>query len=168
MLQLHFGRRARALVSALRDAAVSVDVVAVIFFVEKFIEFFHLHKLLQKRDFRRFLRGSVGHHKAATHRGPVEVGGAAELFALLNGEIGVATHNGAHLDSSVLPLSVGGFTLHQGRESLAADAVGLFVNDVVVVPVFFKVHCRTRSGGPAADDANSYVFVFHIELLIIQ
>ena len=93
------------------------------------------------------------------------MGGAAELLALSHGKIGFTPHDRAHLNGSVLPLTLGIFHLHHGREGLAAHPAAFFINDIVFVAGFFQIHSRAGTGGAGANDTDPCVFIHDLSLL---
>ena len=164
MGELELGRGTGALVAALGHAAVAVHVVALVLGGQKLGELTHLHDLFEQLELALLERRAIGVAEGAAHGGAVGVSGAAELLALMHGEIGVAAHDRAHLDGTVLPLALLVLHLHVRREGLASHVIGLLVDHVVEVARLLEIHGRRGSGRSAAHDADALipVLVRHI------
>ena len=63
---------------------------------------------------------------------------AAELFGFVDGIVGFRAHDGAHFDRALF-FAIGTH-FDFGRIAFAADPVILFIDNVVLVPFFLKVH----------------------------
>ena len=162
--ELELGRGAGALVAALGHAAVAVDVVALVLGGQQAGELPHFHDLLEQLELALLEWRAVGVAEGAAHGGAVGMRGAAELLALMHGEIGVAAHDRTHLDGAILPLTLLVLDLHVGREGLTAHMVGLLVDHVVEIARLLEVHGRRDAGRAAADYADALipVLVRHI------
>ena len=153
-----------AVVAALGDAAVAVEVIALVLGLQQLTELpdlsFHSE---QARDLEDVLLGLEGLDDVALGVFVVAVelravvGDAAELLHVVHGVVGGHAHDGAHLIAAAL---VG------RRPALAAHAVKTLEDGVVEVTLLFQVHARGQARRAAADDADARIFV-HKSLQIV-
>ena len=85
----------------------------------------------------------------------------AEFLTLMNCKVSVAAHYRAHLYGAVLPFALGIFNLHFRGKCLTSDSIGFFIDYIVIIPVFFKVHCHACAGRASADYTDALILVFH-------
>ena len=150
-------RDGKALVAALGDAAVSVDVVALVLGLQQLAEELDLLLHLQQaRDLQDVLLGLEGLDDlalavlvVAVELGAV-VRDAAELLHVVHGIVGGNAHDGAHLVALAVVL---------GRPAFAADSRGSLENRVVGIPLLLEIHAGGEARGAAADDGDANVLV---------
>ena len=151
-------RHGITVVAALGDAAVTVEVIALVLGLQQFAEGFELLLHLEQPGVLDDVSDSAGErldHLAGTVLVvAVElravVGDAAELFHIVHCIVGRNTHDGAHLIAASVVMR---------RPALAADAVETLIDGVVLITLLFQVHTRAQAGRTAADDGDANVFV---------
>ena len=156
------GSHGKAVVTALGNAAVTVDVIALILGLQQFAELGQLLLHLQQPGVADDVaQGSgkglndlaVGVLVVAVELGAV-VGDAAELLHIVHGVVRGHAHDGAHLIA--LAVVVGG-------PALAAHSVRLLKDGVVGIALLLQIHARSQARRAAADDADTHILV-HVSL----
>ena len=146
-----------ALVAALGNAPVTVDVIALVLGFQDLAQLLDLLLHLQQAgNLQQVLLGLEGLDDLAlgvlvvpVQLGTV-VGDAAELFHIMDSIVGGHAHDGAHLIPAAIVV---------GRPALAAHPVKPLQDGVVGIALLLQVHACGKTGGAAADDADASVLI---------
>ena len=147
-----------AVVAALGDAAVAVDVIALVLGLQQLAELLELALHLEHPgvadDVAERTGKGLDHVALAVLVVAVELGtvvrDAAELLDVLNGVVGRNAHDGAHLVTAAVVVRA---------PALAADAVVALEDHVVLIALLLEIHAGGEARGAAADDGDANVLV---------
>ena len=147
-----------AVVTTLGNAAVAVDVIALVLGLQQLAELLQLALHLEHPgildDVAERAGKGLDHVALSVLVVTVElgavVGDAAELFHVMNSIVGGNAHDSAHLIASAVVV---------GAPALAADAVIALEDHIVFVSLFLEIHAGGKTRRAAADDGDANVLV---------
>ena len=147
-----------AVIAALGNAAVAVEVIALVLGLQQFAEglelLLHLEQPRIADDVSDGAGKGLDHLAGAVLVVAVELrtvmGDAAELFHIVHRVVGRNTHDGAHLITASVVMR---------RPALSADTVKALIDGVILIALLFQVHTSAQTSGTAADDGDANVFV---------